>query len=101
MDTQRSTAKKYHDYGKDAFCIASYSNKDRPHLKYTVRCKVAGKWVQRFFKNEKEAKTYVQLRRIEMHNHGVEGMMSAGGRAMAQWAIADLRMGRGLGRMWN
>jgi integrase len=81
---------KYHDYDRDAFCIAPYNNKDRPHLKYTVRCKVAGKWVQRFFKNEKEAKTYVHLRRIELRNHGEEGMLSPGVRAMAQWAEEQL-----------
>jgi integrase len=75
MDTRRATPKKYHDYDKDAFCITDYSDKNRPHLKKQVRCKVAGKWVRRFFKNEREAKTYVDLRRIALRNEGEQGLM--------------------------
>jgi integrase len=75
MDTQRSTPKKYHDYDKDAFCISGYYNAKRPHLKKQVRCKVGGKWVKRFFKNEREAKTYVDLRRIELRIEGEQGLM--------------------------
>jgi integrase len=66
---------KYHDYDKDAFCITDYSDKNRPHLKKQVRCKVGKKWVRRFFKNEREAKTYVELRRIALRNEGEQGLM--------------------------
>jgi integrase len=82
---------KYHDYDKNAFCITDYSDKNRPHLKRMVRCKVAGKWARRFFKNEREAKTYVDLRRIELRNHGEEGIMfPAELRVMAQRAKDQL-----------
>jgi len=74
MDAHRSTPRKLHNYNRDAFNIAPYQDKSRPHLKFVVRCKVAGKWVRRFFKNEREAKTYVQLRRIELRNEGEQGL---------------------------
>ena len=64
----------YHDYDKDAFSISEYRNKSRPHLKVQVRCKVGGKWMRRFFKNERQAKTYVELRRIELRNEGEQGL---------------------------
>jgi integrase len=92
MDTQRSTAKKkHHNYSRDAFNIAPYQDAKRPQLKYVVESKVAGKRMRRFFKTEREAKTYVQLRRIELHNHGAEGMtFPAELRVMAQWAKEQL-----------
>ncbi len=91
MDTRRSTAKKkYHSYNRDAFNIVPYQDAKRPHLKYVVECKVAGKRVRRFFKNEREAKSYVSLSRIRLHNQGAEGMLSPAVRAMAQWAEEQL-----------
>jgi integrase len=71
----KSTPKKYHDYDKDAFRIAPYQDKKRPHLKYAVHCKVGRKWVRRFFKSEREAKTYVDLRRIALRNEGEQGLI--------------------------
>lgn len=71
----KSTPKKYHDYDKDAFRIAPYQDKKRPHLKYAVHCKVGRKWVRRFFKSERDAKTYVDLRRIALRNEGEQGLM--------------------------
>src|SRR6266436_243056 len=91
MDTRRSTAKKkYHSYNRDAFNIVPYQDAKRPHLKYVVECKVAGKRVRRFFKNEREAKSYVSLSRIRLYNQGAEGMLSPAVRAMAQWAEEQL-----------
>src|SRR6266487_428739 len=75
MSTHGSTPKKYHDYDRDAFRIAPYQDKNRPRLKYQVHCKVGGKWVRRFFKNEREAKTYVDLRRIQLNNEGPRGLL--------------------------
>jgi len=75
MKAQRSTERKYHDYDKDAFRIAPYQDKNRAHLKYQVHCKVAGKWLRRFFKSEREAKTYVDLRRIALRNEGENGLL--------------------------
>jgi integrase len=75
MDAHRSTPKKYHDYDKDAFSISPYHNASRPRLKVQVRCRVAGKWARRFFKNEREAKTYVDLRRIQLNNEGPQGLL--------------------------
>ena len=71
----KSTPKKYHDYDKDAFSISPYHNASRPRLKVQVRCRVAGKWVRRFFQNEREAKMYVDLRRIQLNNEGAQGLL--------------------------
>lgn len=82
---------KYHDYDRDAFCISEYQDKNRPHLKFEVRCKVAGKWSRRFFKSEREAKTFVQLQRIQLHNEGAEGLTFPSDlRVMAQQAAKQL-----------
>jgi integrase len=70
-----TTSKKLHDYRRDAFSIAPYLDKNRPWLKFIVRSKVGGKWVRRFFKSEREAKTYVDLRRIELRNEGEQGLL--------------------------
>jgi integrase len=44
-------------------------------LKFVVRDKLTGKWRRKFFKTEREAKTYVQLKEIELLNQGKEGVM--------------------------
>jgi integrase len=44
-----------------------------PVLKFVVRDKLTGKWRRKFFKTEREAKTYVALREIELLNQGKEG----------------------------
>jgi integrase len=44
-----------------------------PILKFVVRDKITGKWRRKFFKTEREAKTYVALREIELLNQGKEG----------------------------
>jgi integrase len=88
----KSTTKKYHDYDRDAFRIAPYQDKKRPHLKYAVHCKVGGKWVRRFFKTEREAKTYVDLRRIALRNEGEQGLILP-----AEIRVAALRAHEQLG----
>ena len=64
----------YHDYNKDPFCITPYRADKCPDLKWMVRSKLSGKWERRFFKAEREAKTYVHMKRIELHNQGKEGI---------------------------
>jgi len=78
MEQQRSAARKYHNYNRDAFRISDYSDKNRPHLKKQVHCKIGGKWARKFFKTEREAKTFVDLRRIELRNEGENGLMLPG-----------------------
>ena len=50
-----------------------------------VRSKLSGKWKRRFFKTKGEAKTHVDIKRIELRNQGREGaMFPAALRVMAQ-----------------
>src|SRR5260370_23118271 len=55
---------------KKAYRIKPYKP---PALKFVVRDKLTGKWRRQFFKTEREAKTYVALREIELFNQGKEG----------------------------
>jgi integrase/recombinase XerD len=87
-----SNRSKYHDYDKDPFCITEYRDKNRPALKSMVRSKLFGKWERKFFGTEREAKTYVDLKRIELHNDGKEGaMFPAELRVMAHRADEQLK----------
>jgi integrase len=87
-----SNRSKYHDYDKDPFCITDYRDKNRPALKFMVRSKLSGKWARKFFEREREAKTYVDLKRIELLNHGKEGVMFPSElRVMAQRADEKLK----------
>src|SRR6266705_3122016 len=83
--------KRYHDYKRDPFCISPYRDEKRPHLKFVVRSKLSGGWERAFFKTEREAETYVELKRIELHSNGIEGVMfPAELRVTAQWAAEQL-----------
>lgn len=83
--------RRYHDYKRDPFSIAPYQDRRRPRLNFVVRSKLAGKWERAFFKTDREAKTYVDLKRIELHNSGKEGAtFPAELRVMAQWAAEQL-----------
>src|SRR4029077_17630475 len=57
---------------KQQFRIKSYKH---PFLKFVVRDKLTGKWRRKFFRTHREAKTYVELKEIELHNEGKEGVM--------------------------
>jgi len=46
-----------------------------PTYKFVVRDKITGNWRRKFFTSEREAKTYVDLKTIELHNHGRDGVM--------------------------
>src|SRR5881275_1741769 len=84
--------KGYHDYKRDPFSIAPYRDEKRPHLKFVVRSKLSGEWERKFFESKPKAETYIQLKRIELHNGGKEGVMfPAELRVMAQWAADQLQ----------
>jgi integrase len=88
----RKLPEHYHDYRKDPFCITEYQSKQRPDLKWMVRSKLTGKWKRNFFKTEREAKTFVELKRIELLNEGKHGVMFAADlRVMAQHGADELK----------
>lgn len=67
---------------KSVFRIKPYKH---PRLKWVVRSKLSGKWKRKFFETEKTAKTYVELKEIELLNQGREGAtFSTALRVMAQ-----------------
>jgi integrase len=73
---------------KRPFRIKPYKH---PFLKFVVRDKITGKWRRKFFRTQREAKTYVELREIELHNQGKEGVMfPADLRVMAHRASQQL-----------
>ena len=55
---------------KPVFRIKRYKH---PRLKFVVRSNLTGKWKRRFFATKGEARTYVQLKEIELLNQGKEG----------------------------
>jgi integrase len=57
---------------KQQFRIKPYKH---PFLKFVVRDKLTGKWRRKFFRTQREAKTYVELKEIALHNEGKEGVM--------------------------
>ena len=57
---------------KRPFRIKPYKH---PFLKFVVRDKITGKWRRKFFRTQREAKIYCELREIELHNQGREGVM--------------------------
>src|SRR5215470_9523276 len=46
-----------------------------PQYKFVVRDKINGHWRRKYFTSEREAKTYVDLKTIELHNHGKDGVL--------------------------
>ena len=56
---------------KKPFRIKPYKHSQ---LKFVVRDKLTGKWRRKFFHTQREAKTYVELKEIELLNQGTEGM---------------------------
>ncbi len=73
---------------KSQFRIKPYKH---PRLKFVVRSKITGKWQRKFFETKGKAQTYVDLKEIELHNNGREGVMfPAELRVMAERANRDL-----------
>jgi integrase len=57
---------------KKPFRIKPYKH---PFLKFVVRDKLTGTWRRKFFRTQREAKTFCELKEIELHNQGREGVM--------------------------
>jgi integrase len=63
-----------------------------PIYRYVVRDKITGTWRRKYFTSEREARTYVNLKTIELQNHGRDGVMfPAEMRVMAQRACDQLQ----------
>jgi integrase len=72
--------------------VRKYKDRKRPHLKYVVNYREAGKRKRAFFKTEKEAETEAQARNIELINRGREGAeFPTALRVMAQHAAEMLQ----------
>ena len=83
--------RQYHNYKRDPFCVAPYYNAKRRDLKFQVRSNISGKWERAFFRSEREAKSYRDLKRIELLNHGREGVTFPSAlRVAAQWGANQL-----------
>lgn len=54
------------------FTVKPYRDKNRPHLKFTVRAKIDGKWDRKFFETQAEAKTYAHLKNTELLQYGAD-----------------------------
>jgi integrase len=52
--------------------VKSYSDANRPHLKFVVNYREAGKRKRRFFEAKEPAKTFATLKNIELQRNGVE-----------------------------
>jgi integrase len=53
--------------------VRKYGDKNRPHLKFVVNYREAGKRKRQFFETETEAKTFADGKNIELKNKGREG----------------------------
>ena len=74
---------------KKAFRIRAYAHE---RLKFVVASHIAGKRQRKFFETKKAAETYVQLKEIELLNHGKEGVLfSAEDRVLTQRAAEILK----------
>lgn len=72
--------------------IRKYRDSNRPHLKYVVNYREAGKRKRAFFETEKDAKTFAENKNIKLINEGREGAeFPTWLRVMAQEAAAQLQ----------
>lgn len=71
--------------------VKNYSDANRPHLKFVVNYREAGKRKRRFFEAKEPAKTFAALKNIELHRGGVEhAEFPTALRVMAQTAVEQL-----------
>lgn len=74
--------------GKPSFQINQYAH---PRLKFVVSSHLEGRRQRKFFETKREAETYVELKEVELHNQGVEGVtFSTELRVLAQRAATIL-----------
>jgi integrase len=52
--------------------VKNYSDSNRPHLRFVVNYREAGKRKRRFFEAKGPAKTFAALKSVELQRHGVE-----------------------------
>src|SRR5262249_19350147 len=53
--------------------VRKYGDRNRPHLKFVVNYREAGKRKRQFFETETGAKTFAEAKNIELKNKGREG----------------------------
>lgn len=56
------------------FRVKPYKKADKPHLKFVVRFKEAGKYAARFFETKGAAQTFADARNMEVSRHGMESL---------------------------
>ena len=72
--------------------VRKYSDSNRPHLKFVVNYREAGKRKRAFFETKNEADTFAQNKNIELKNSGREGAeFPTALRHMAQEAVEQLK----------
>jgi integrase len=72
--------------------VKSYSDVNRPHLKFVVNYREAGKRKRRFFEAKEPAKTFAALKNIELQRDGIEhAEFPTALRVMAQNAVEQLK----------
>jgi integrase len=59
--------------GRRKIKVRKYSDSNRPHLKFVVNHREAGKRKRSFFETETQAKSFAALKNVELHRNGVEG----------------------------
>lgn len=72
--------------------VREYSDSNRPHLKFVVNYREAGKRKRSFFETETQAKSFAALKNAELHRNGPEGAeFPTVLRVMAQNAVEQLK----------
>src|SRR4051812_15475953 len=72
--------------------VREYNDRNRPHLKFVVNYREAGKRKREFFEKEAKAKTFANDKNIERENKGAEhAEFPTALRVMAQNAVEALK----------
>src|SRR5215469_3543258 len=72
--------------------VREYHDSKRPHLKFVVNTKEAGKRSRQFFETKKEAETFAQQKNIQLLNGGQEAAQFPSAlRIIAQEAVEQLK----------
>ena len=72
--------------------VRKYTDRNRPHLKFVVNHREAGKRKRSFFETEAQAKSFAAFKNAELHRNGVEhAEFPTSLRVMAQDAVQKLK----------
>src|SRR5215475_4394707 len=72
--------------------VCGYSDSNRPHLKFYVNYREAGKRKRSFFETEAQAKNFASFKNAELQRNGIEGAeFPTALRVMAQNAAEQLK----------